>query len=356
MKKTKKILPFFVTHQGCPWRCTFCDQRVIEGASPSMSEALERLERELSSIATPPDQIAFYGGDFLNMNEEVIRSTISEVERMTRERFGLRVGYRASCTPEALTEEKLELARNLGFETIEVGVVSTDEEVLRRAGRNCGKKAILEAIRACMRAGFEVGVQFVSGLPGDDHGKFSRSLNDVLSQKPNFARLYPLVVIEGTPLGDMVKRGEFEPRDDSYHLWAAAIFVAACARWGVEVARVGLHLGDAVQNKIISLPSVSNLRQEGEGIFLEFVLTEIFEVFGDTVRVVVPKKYETSLKGKGRRRLEALLDKWRNRSCSVEFAEDGEFIRVFKYNDTGDVIFRLSYFAENFINRVLREG
>jgi len=66
------IIPIFIPQQGCPHRCTFCNQRAItaEAAqSPDPTHMEGRIEAYLS-YAGPrrgPAQVAFYGGNFLGL-------------------------------------------------------------------------------------------------------------------------------------------------------------------------------------------------------------------------------------------------------------------------------------------------
>ena len=49
------------------------------------------------------------------------------------------------------------------------------------------------------------------GLPGDSAGIFQETVNKVIELKPDFVRLYPTLVIQGTPLEQMYSTGRYTP-------------------------------------------------------------------------------------------------------------------------------------------------
>ena len=74
MKKKKiMIVPIFIPHQGCPYRCVFCSQVDITGArtKTDQNHVLEVLKtylgQDFNSNRSSKCEVAFYGGSFTGL-------------------------------------------------------------------------------------------------------------------------------------------------------------------------------------------------------------------------------------------------------------------------------------------------
>ena len=194
-----KILPVFIPHGGCRHHCIFCDQyRITAGDHLPEAEELESL--------IPPDldadtELAFYGGSFTALPEPVRKAYLDFVRRKKEE--GVISGIRLSTHPAYIDEDRAAELENYGVDTVELGIQSTDDEVLRRAGRGHGSKEIFTAAEILAASPMRWGVQLMVGLPGDDEEKDLRSVAQLLPYRPDMARIYPTLVLEGTPLARM---------------------------------------------------------------------------------------------------------------------------------------------------------
>src|SRR6185369_15797470 len=62
---TRITVPFFISHQGCPHTCIFCDQRTISGAAgtlPDGADIVEKVRLWQRSAGGHPLEVAFFGG------------------------------------------------------------------------------------------------------------------------------------------------------------------------------------------------------------------------------------------------------------------------------------------------------
>ncbi|RMG59575.1 MAG: radical SAM protein [Deltaproteobacteria bacterium] len=349
--KKKRILPIFITHRGCPTRCIHCDQGVIEGVPPTLEDAFSSLRRLLRQWEGIPDEVAFYGGDFAGLDAETLEKVLSESTRLVREKFGVTLPIRVSASPLTLTESKIARLKKLGVSTVEVGVVSMDGEVLHRAGRRYSPKRVKEVLLGLREEGFKVGVQFVSGLPGDTIEKFNYSVKSVFALKPHFTRLYPLVVIKGTPLGDDFLAGRFIPPGPEFHILASALHSAWARRFRVSVARVGLHT-PSNEGKVIARPGVKNIRQKGEGLFLHFLLSRLRDKFGSGATLKIPSSWRTIFR-EGEKALRYFPEGFPSvESDGVAFSDRGYEGVVLSLPEKGELLVDPGILAEEFSKEV----
>ena len=86
MSPRNRILPVFIPHLGCPYHCVFCNQNAITGQDYSASVEMVRNElkqagcRQDMECVAEPYEVAFYGGSFTAIPEEVQKEFLSVVQ------------------------------------------------------------------------------------------------------------------------------------------------------------------------------------------------------------------------------------------------------------------------------------
>jgi len=258
------IIPIFIPHQGCPYRCVFCNQDKITGATREedirhINSALETylLSRPVNDLP-PHREVAFYGGTFTGLpaaRQEFLFSLLAPYMK-----DGLIHRLRISTHARFVDTPILERLKGHRVETIELGVQSTDPEVLRRSGRIDDKQTLPKAIHSIRQFDFDLGLQIMLGLPGDDERTFFQTVKDVIGHRPDFVRIYPTLVIRGTELHDLYLRGDYRP-------WTLRRTVSAlkqALQWfegeGVRVIRMGLHPEPGLLENLVEGPYHPSLR------------------------------------------------------------------------------------------------
>ena len=243
----KVIVPFFISHQGCPHHCVFCDQRRISGsggALPSPVEIQEKVRqfREISDQASV--EVAFYGGSFTMLPLHEQRRLLAPLQPMLD--AGEVSAIRLSTRPDALAPDIIGLLREFRISLVELGVQSMDDSVLTASGRGHTATDTLSAFDLLQRDGIAVGGQLMPGLPGDSPATALRSLRDLLALKPACLRIYPTVVVEGTELAQRYRLGEYVPLSLTDAVSLGARMLHAALRADVPVIRMGLQATDTL--------------------------------------------------------------------------------------------------------------
>jgi len=96
-----------------------------------------------------------------------------------------------------------------------IGLESGDDEVLRNVGKNTSSAQMIAAAHRVEEAGLTLSVMVILGLGGVERSeRHALATAYVLSQMdPEFGAALTLTVVPGTPLHDMIERGEFHPVD-----------------------------------------------------------------------------------------------------------------------------------------------
>jgi len=236
------IVPFFISHRGCPHRCVFCDQRKIsgaEGAIPSAGLILETIREYRRTSGRPAVEVAFFGGSFTSLPHSTQESLLFPLQPLIAS--GEVSSVRLSTRPDSLDSERAGFLRSLGVRTVEIGIQSMDDQVLSLAGRGHDAAAVERAFGCLKEQGLTVGAQLMPGLPGDTPEKSLDSLSRVLEMGPGFIRIYPALVIAGTGLADLHASGAYEPLSLEAAVALCKVMLHRSLLRGIPVIRIGLQ-------------------------------------------------------------------------------------------------------------------
>lgn len=252
------IIPFFIHHRGCPHRCLFCNQISIAGANrdesgDSILDLGRTIERWLArSKRQDRVQVAFYGGSFTCLDEEVQQGLLNKAGDYLKN--GQIHSIRLSTRPDCISEEIVDFLIAGGVRTIEIGAQSMNDEVLRQAARGHASADITRAVRLLGAKGVETGIQLMAGLPGETTRSFLDGIHAVIELSPQLVRLYPTLVLKNTELAQLYRRAEYRPLS-----LERAVSLMARARTMLEdhqikVIRVGLQPTAELEQQLIAGP------------------------------------------------------------------------------------------------------
>lgn len=235
-------VPFFISHQGCPHTCVFCDQRTISGsggALPTAEQILARVELWRSTAGGRPLDVAFFGGTFTALPEETQSELLAPLQPLLKS--GALASVRISTRPDYIDSGRVEWLAVRGVRTIELGVQSTDDNVLVASGRGHFASDSIAAIRCIKNNGLRAGAQLMPGLLGDTPASSLSSLEQVIAAGADFLRIYPTVVLQGTELARLYTAGEFIPLSLERGVALCTLLLHRAMQAGIPVIRIGLQ-------------------------------------------------------------------------------------------------------------------
>ena len=119
--------------------------------------------------------------------------------------------------PDWCDPEQIDRMLRLGGTKVEVGVQTTFERINREMHRGHGVDASVAANRRLRDAGFKVGFHMMPGQPGMSTEMCLEDFRRVFERaewRPDYLKVYPTLVVEGTATYDWWHRGEFDPLDN----------------------------------------------------------------------------------------------------------------------------------------------
>ena len=241
MKKHSNI-PIFIPELACPHQCVFCDQKEISGTRsiPQPEDVKDIVERYLETM--PENRtinIAFFGGSFTGIPVDLQEQYLKEAFRFVKNR---RIsGIRLSTRPDYINRTVLELLKEHGVTTIELGVQSTNQEVLNKSGRGHTFEDIRDASNLICKYGFELGLQMMIGLPEDNYERSIQTANDIVSLGAGNTRIYPAIIVKGTALEKLYLKEKYIPLSLEQAVEWTKDIVQIFERNNVSIIRMGLH-------------------------------------------------------------------------------------------------------------------
>ena len=213
LPKKPLIIPIFIPHAGCPHQCVFCNQNIITGApSESLNASLANTIDRFLTYKRPSRshvEVSFYGGNFLGLPEERILHLLIEAKSFIDS--GKIESIRFSTRPDTIDEDRLNLIAPFPISTIELGVQSMDEKVLGISKRGHTAGDTVDAVVRLKEKGFNIGLQMMTGLPGDTVAGSLETAQKIIALKPDFVRIYPTLVLEGSALALLYKKKQYIP-------------------------------------------------------------------------------------------------------------------------------------------------
>ena len=190
----------------CPSRCAYCSfvsnsvEKSFGSVEPFVHELLHEIElvSELIRMLGLRVIAVYVGGgtptalpdsDF----EEILRALRYSIDLSAVREYTVEAGR-----PDTITMQKLEIMSRLGARRICVNPQSMSDDVLRTIGRKHTTEDTVTAARLVRQCGLSLNMDVIAGLPGDSLGGFRKTLDGVLSLKPENVTVHTLSLKKGS--------------------------------------------------------------------------------------------------------------------------------------------------------------
>lgn len=248
MKKKEYIIPIFVPHLGCQNNCTFCNQKTISGQTKQVTaqDVKETIEYYLKNFRDDYRyvEVAFFGGSFTGIEEE------KQIELLEAAYEYIKMGkvnsIRISTRPDYINREILKRLKKYRVKTIELGVQSTNDYILKKCKRGHTFADVEKASKMIRRRGFILGHQMMVGLPESTTLDEINTAKDLIKLKPKIVRIYPVLVIKGTELEKEYQEGEYIPLTLNQATERCKELVRMFNAKKIEIIRIGLQNTESI--------------------------------------------------------------------------------------------------------------
>lgn len=241
--KKEYIIPIFVPHLGCPNNCTFCNQKRISGQTKMVTaqDVKDTIDFFLKHFRDDYKyvEVAFFGGSFTAIDEKTQVELLEAVQEYIQDKKVNSI--RISTRPDCIDKEILKRMKKYHVKTIELGVQSTNNYILKRCKRGHTYEDTKKASKLIRRYGFILGHQMMVGLPESTKQDEINTAKELIRLRPKIVRIYPVLVIKDTELADEYERGDYTPLTVGQAVERCKEIVDLFNRNKINVIRVGLQ-------------------------------------------------------------------------------------------------------------------
>lgn len=282
--KKEYIIPIFVPHLGCPHACVFCNQRKISGEQKNVraEDVRKTIEYYLENFKDDNRlvEVAFFGGSFTAIDIELQRELLEAANEYIQK--GLVNSIRISTRPDVIDKNILKMLKKYNVKTIELGVQSANNYILKRAERGHTFEDVKKASKLINRYGFILGHQMMVGLPESTALDEINTAKALIKLKPKIVRIYPVLVIKGTKLEDEYNNGEYTPLTVVQAVERSKEVANLFNKKKIKIIRIGLQNTDEIcepgskNSEVVAGPYHPAFRQLVEGeMWYDAIIYEI---------------------------------------------------------------------------------
>lgn len=198
-----KSISIYIHIPFCVKKCQYCDFLSAPADSRAQEVYLCALKQEIREQAARyreyEVQTVFIGG---GTPTAVPCENLCEVLKTVFSFYRMNPHAEISmeANPGTVTKEALLSYRKAGINRISIGLQSADDVELKLLGRIHTYRDFQQTYRWAQEAGFtNINLDIMSALPGQSVENYKKTLETVLSLKPQHISAYSLIVEEGTP-------------------------------------------------------------------------------------------------------------------------------------------------------------
>lgn len=202
-EKNFKVLPV-ETMRGCRYKCKFCfyskgRNKIREFSEKKVFDFLNYALKE-----SPCEKIYLMDPDFTSNKKRAqkICSFICENNFYLKQ-------IHTEVRAEEIDEEMAFFLKKANIVDVEVGLQSTNEEVLKLSGRPTNINLVKQGINNLNREGIKSELQIILGLPSDTKESFLKSIDDSVEMAPTTLACFRLLVLPGTYFFDNAGKFSF---------------------------------------------------------------------------------------------------------------------------------------------------
>ncbi len=112
---------------------------------------------------------------------------------------------------------------------------------MRLNNRGHSIKDVERATEKIRAYGFELGLQMMTGLYGDDDIKAIKTAERIIALKPDTVRIYPTIVLKNTDLAALYSDGVYAPQTIPQAVDLCSKLLIMFKKANISVIRLGLH-------------------------------------------------------------------------------------------------------------------
>ncbi len=218
---------FIMTSRGCPYKCSYCSQRMMTG-STYRYKSPNRIVEELDILVNRFGAKSVF---FLDDNFCFKKARVKEVcDALIASGLGAKCSFSLQTRADNFYPEVVPMLKEAGFTSVGFGMETGVERLVKQIHKGETIQQHSDAIRLAQRHGMDVALFMIFGFPTETHADRVATVRLANSMKPTFIKYNNLMPYPGTPIYEDVK---LSPRMNKIGYWEN--FTSALSEMGLPL-------------------------------------------------------------------------------------------------------------------------
>ena len=227
-RKEKTPLGIYIHVPFCRSKCQYCDfysltekeDGLLEDYMDAVCEHIKETGKRSPGYLV--DTIYFGGGTPSFFGADGMAAILTAVRRSFDVSASAEITFEAN--PDSVSPRLLKKLKSEGFNRVSLGIQCDDDRILKVIGRPHNYEQAEQAVKAIRSAGFRnLSVDLMYGLPNQTLEGWQKTLENVLSLRPEHISCYGLKLEEGTPLYECRDYSNLPDDDAQADMYLAAV-------------------------------------------------------------------------------------------------------------------------------------
>lgn len=189
------------TARGCPFRCSFCIVEALCGPRVRRHSIEYILDEVAECVQKHRIREFLFWEETFTLDRQFVLSFCEALRRR-----GLAIRWAATTRVTAIDEELLAAMKQAGCYLLGMGIESSSQEILDRAGKKQTAADVTRAVALCRKAGIRTMGHCIFGLPGETRETAAETIDFMVNLGLDYMQCYCAVPYPGTALGELARR------------------------------------------------------------------------------------------------------------------------------------------------------
>jgi len=198
-------------NRGCPFSCYYCTNDFFHKMYKGKSYRERSISRFIEEVKYLKEK---YNIEYIYMSAETFLSTGKKRFQELIEKYGeLKIPFWMETRPEFVTDEKIKQLKDIGCESINMGIESGDPELRANVlNRKMTDEQIIQAFHIIRKYNIRVGANSIIGFPTETREQVFKTIELNRKANPNNIMIHIFNPYNGTKLYDFsVAKGYISP-------------------------------------------------------------------------------------------------------------------------------------------------
>lgn len=190
--------------RGCPYNCTFC-------ASPLIWKRKLRTRNIKDVIDEIEILLKFNENKTIHIKDDTLTTRKKWAIELCNEIIKRKLKFKWECMGrvDTIDMEILKKLKDAGCCTIEYGVETGNEKIMKIINKNITKEQVKNAIKLTKKANIKVGTFFMLGLPEETLDSLEETISFAIELNPDTTTFTPCDLFPGTAIYDEAKKSGY---------------------------------------------------------------------------------------------------------------------------------------------------